>query len=77
MRPGTLARLVDALRARLEDRHSLTEHPCRMPDGRIGRTAIRQSDGEWVAVCVLPRTMRADSRPATFGPEATWASHGW
>ena len=52
-RPGLLARLVDGVRQRLEDRHSLTDHPCRLPDGRIGRTAIRQVDGEWVGVCVL------------------------
>ncbi len=75
--PGPITRLADALRARLADRHSLTEHPCRMPDGSIGRTAIRRSNGEWVAVCVLPRTTRADSLHARFGPEATWASHGW
>lgn len=64
LRPGAMARLADALRARLEDRHSLTEYPCRLPDGRIGRTAIRRVEGEWVAVCVLPRTTSAASTPA-------------
>jgi hypothetical protein len=51
--PGLLARLVEAVRQRLEDRHSLTDYPCRLPDGRTGRTAIRQVGGEWVGVCVL------------------------
>jgi len=33
--------------------HSMTDHPCRLPDGRMGRVAMREIDGEWVAVCVL------------------------
>lgn len=32
--------------------HSLTEYPCRLPDGSIGRTAILSVRGEWIAVCV-------------------------
>jgi len=32
--------------------HSMTDYPCRLPDGRMGRTSIRQVQGEWVALCV-------------------------
>lgn len=31
--------------------HSLTDYPCRLPDGRIGRVAVVQADGEWTLVC--------------------------
>lgn len=34
------------------DAHELTDYVCRLVDGTMGRVAIRQSDGEWVAVCV-------------------------
>jgi len=33
--------------------HSMTDYPCRLPDGRMGRVAIRGIDGDWEAVCVL------------------------
>jgi hypothetical protein len=33
--------------------HSMTDYPCRMPDGRMGKVSMREIDGEWVAVCVL------------------------
>jgi hypothetical protein len=32
--------------------HELTDYPCRLPDGRMGRVAIHDVDGEWEAVCV-------------------------
>ena len=31
--------------------HSLTEYPCRMPDGRMGRVAAVLEGGEWTLVC--------------------------
>lgn len=31
--------------------HEDTGHPCRMPDGRMGRVAAVLSDGEWILVC--------------------------
>ncbi|OGN83586.1 MAG: hypothetical protein A2X23_03195 [Chloroflexi bacterium GWC2_73_18] len=34
------------------DAHELTDYVCRLVDGTMGRVAIRQSDGGWVAVCV-------------------------
>jgi hypothetical protein len=40
------------LRDRVRYRHALTDYPCRLPDGRLGRTAIRQVGGEWVGICV-------------------------
>jgi hypothetical protein len=40
------------LRDRVRYRHAMTDYPCRLPDGRMGRTAIRHLDGDWVAVCV-------------------------
>jgi hypothetical protein len=33
--------------------HSMTDYPCRLPDGRMGKVAIREVDGEWEAICVL------------------------
>jgi len=51
-RPSIAARLqAIALRAVLRDRRALTGHPCRLPDGRIGRTATIQHDGDWILVC--------------------------
>ena len=51
-RPSLPARLVAAtLRTVRRDRHSLTKHPCRLPDGRIDRTAVVQVDGSWELVC--------------------------
>jgi hypothetical protein len=32
--------------------HELTDHPCRLPDGKMGLVAIREVDSEWEAVCV-------------------------
>ena len=72
-----LTRLAEALRARFEDRRELTDHPCRLPDGRTGRTAIRKAGGEWVAVCVRPRATSGDASTARLRPEAAWASRGW
>ena len=34
--------------------HELTDYVCRLEDGSMGRVAIRESEGEWVAVCVRP-----------------------
>jgi hypothetical protein len=51
-RPSLPARTGAALlRVARRDRHSLTTYPCRLPDGRTGRTAIIRVDGEWVAAC--------------------------
>jgi hypothetical protein len=33
------------------DRHSLTMYPCRLASGKIGRTAVVMSGGEWTMVC--------------------------
>jgi hypothetical protein len=51
-RPSLAARLAAAtLRVVRRDRHSLTDYPCRLPDGKIGRTAVVNSGGDWVLVC--------------------------
>jgi hypothetical protein len=51
-RPSAAARAAAALmRLVRRDRHSLTRYPCRLPDGRIGRTAVIQEDGDWTLVC--------------------------
>jgi len=34
--------------------HSLTDYPCRLPDGRIGRVAVVKVAGEWSLVCRVP-----------------------
>jgi len=48
---STFSRLRDAIRARLAPDHSLTDYPCRLPDGRMGRVAVIQQDGDWTMVC--------------------------
>jgi hypothetical protein len=51
-RPSVAARLAAAtLRVVRRDRHSLTDYPCRLPDGKIGRTAVVLQGGEWALVC--------------------------
>ena len=45
------ARVVAAVLARLEPEHSLTDYPCRLPDGRMGRVAVIKDRGDWVMVC--------------------------
>ena len=51
-RPSAWARLVAAtLRVARGDSHLLTSYPCRLPDGKIGRTAVVSSGGDWVLVC--------------------------
>jgi len=32
-------------------RHSLTDYPCRLQDGSIGRVAVVLRGGEWTLVC--------------------------
>jgi hypothetical protein len=55
VRPSFPARLGAAVsRAVRGDRHSLTDFPCRLPDGKIGRTAVMLRDGEWTLVCRVP-----------------------
>ena len=34
------------------EEHELTDYVCRLDDGSMGRVAIRESDGEWIGVCV-------------------------
>ena len=48
-----LGQLGQAIRTRLQAEHSLTEYPCRLPDGRLGRVAVVQQDGDWTMVCRL------------------------
>jgi hypothetical protein len=51
-RPSQVARLGAAiLRVVRREHHSLTDYPCRLPDGKIGRTAVVRRDGEWTLVC--------------------------
>jgi len=44
---------IEVVIDRVLNPHSMTDYPCRLPDGRMGRVAMREIDGEWVAVCVL------------------------
>ena len=39
-----------ALGTSAED-HSLTDYPCRLPSGGMGRVAVVQQRGEWTLVC--------------------------
>jgi hypothetical protein len=51
---------------RMRPEHSLTPYACRLPDGDLGRTAIRFLDGEWTAVCVPDPHGRAGEGRAAF-----------
>jgi hypothetical protein len=44
------ARSEPALAINADD-HSLTDHPCRLPDGRLGRVAVVQQGADWALVC--------------------------
>lgn len=50
-RPALSVRLAAAIRAVVRRDHAVTDYPCRLPDGKIGRTAVVQRDGEWMLVC--------------------------
>jgi hypothetical protein len=51
-RSSVPARLAAAiLRTVRRERHSLTNYPCRLPDGKIGRTAVILVGGEWALEC--------------------------
>ena len=51
-RPSFPARLSAAVvRIVRREAHSMTSYPCRLPDGRIGRTAAVLMNGEWTLVC--------------------------
>ena len=51
---GRLAALrpANARQAIAYEAHELTEYVCRLTDGSMGRVAMRQAEGEWVAVCI-------------------------
>ena len=52
VRPSVPSRYRAAMwRLVRRDRHSLTVYPCRLPDGRIGRTAVVLQNGDWAFVC--------------------------
>lgn len=51
-RPALSARLVAAfMRVVRRDRQLLADLACRLPDGKIGRTAFVLQGGEWALVC--------------------------
>jgi len=50
-RPALSARLAAAILRVVRRDRPVTDYPCRLPDGKIGRTAVVQRDGEWMLVC--------------------------
>ena len=50
-RPSLRARLGAAILNVARRDHSLTDYPCRLPDGRIGRVAVIRQDADWTLVC--------------------------
>lgn len=50
-RPSLPARLGAAVLNLVRRDHSLTDYPCRLPDGKIGLVAVIQQDGDWTLVC--------------------------
>jgi hypothetical protein len=62
-RPSPLARLRAAIPSRGAEDHGLTDYPCRLPDGTIGRVSVIEVDGEWTMVCrVAPNAGVAGDR---------------
>jgi hypothetical protein len=49
--PSLPARLKASIMNLVRREHSLTDYPCRLPDGRIGRVAVVPSGGDWALVC--------------------------
>jgi hypothetical protein len=45
------ARLGAAILDLVRRERSLADHPCRLPDGTVGRIAVVQKDGDWTLVC--------------------------
>jgi hypothetical protein len=52
-RTSILARLEAAARNLVQPEHSLTDYPCRLPDGRMGRVAVIEQNGDWTMACRL------------------------
>jgi hypothetical protein len=51
--------------AAIADTHSLTDAPCRLPDGSIGRAAVVMEGGRPTVVCHVVRLARVrGARPA-------------
>jgi hypothetical protein len=46
-----LRRLAVSMRRGGPDEHSLTDYPCRLPDGTMGRVAVIPQGGDWALVC--------------------------
>jgi hypothetical protein len=51
VRPSLPTRLAAAFVRVVRRDRPVTDYPCRLPDGKIGRTAVVQRDGEWTLVC--------------------------
>ncbi len=49
--PSLPARLSATIRKLTQRDHSLTDYPCRLPDGKIGRVAVVLQNGDWTLVC--------------------------
>jgi hypothetical protein len=49
--PSVPARLRATILSLVRRDHSLTDYPCRLPDGGIGRVAVIPSGGDWTLVC--------------------------
>ena len=50
-RPSPAARLAAAILHIVRHDRALTNYPCRLPDGKIGRTAFVEVGDAWVLVC--------------------------
>jgi hypothetical protein len=48
---GMKARLGVGMQGIVRRDHALTDYPCRLQDGSIGRVAVVLGDGEWTLVC--------------------------
>ena len=53
-RVSLAARVRAAIQLALRRDHSLTDYPCRLPDGSIGRVAVVKVAGDWSLVCRVP-----------------------
>jgi hypothetical protein len=50
-RPSPVTRVRAAVMTFARRDHSLTDYPCRLPNGQMGRVAAIRADGEWTLVC--------------------------
>lgn len=51
IRPSLSIRLKSKINSLRKEDHTLTNYPCKLPNGKMGRVAVIAQDGDWAFVC--------------------------